>query len=134
VQSDGSMMPQLIKSRQYVSSNALYVKKGFREDAPAVKMIPDSNGCVTVDVPEMERIEVTWEHHRTGLRGFMQIGELYKPMPVGSTLDRENNRFLWQPGPGFYGAYTLMILQTDKEGKQRFTRIIVRIREVKGSE
>lgn len=42
----------------------------------------------------------------------MKQGDTLKPLPIGSTFDRENAIFYWIPGPGFLGTYELVFIET----------------------
>jgi len=47
--------------------------------------------------------------------GYLQVRDELRRLPIGSTLDAENNIFYWQPAPGFYGEYELVFVDTDRK-------------------
>jgi hypothetical protein len=46
--------------------------------------------------------------------GFMLVGHILRPLPVGSTIDPIRGAFYWQLGPGFIGRYRLVFLRRDR--------------------
>ena len=42
--------------------------------------------------------------------GYLVVGEQLRELPIGSTLDKENGIFYWQPGPGFIGEYRFVFI------------------------
>lgn len=58
--------------------------------------------------------------------GCLVEGGAFKPLPVGSTLDKERGIFYWLPGPGFVGRYRFLF--TSPGGKEELlsVRIIPR--------
>jgi len=71
------------------------VIKGFNGNATPQRFYPDENGDITVDIKELERVEIHFP-------GSM---EALSPLPIGSSLDREKGIFYWAAGPGFFGEY-----------------------------
>ena len=39
-------------------------------------------------------------------------GEL-QPLPIGSSFDQRDGIFYWQPGPGFRGEYTIVLIRNE---------------------
>lgn len=44
---------------------------------------------------------------RAVFTGVERVGAESRPLPIGSSLDRERGVFRWQPGPAFLGTYHL---------------------------
>jgi hypothetical protein len=52
--------------------------------------------------------------------GYQLVGDDLRALPIGSTLDRENGRFYWEPPVGFLGDFDLIFVDTS-------TRLDVRV-------
>jgi hypothetical protein len=109
-----------------MNTEPIGVVKGFRKDAETRTVFPDYRGIVTVDIKELERIELHFGHGKE-LSGWMVVGDRFKALPVGSSLDRDNGIFYWQPGAGFCGDYRLFFVETDASGNLTHRTIIIRI-------
>jgi hypothetical protein len=83
----------------------------------AEEVCPDENGVITVEIKELEPVEV---HLSPGV---MNVSVL----PIGSTLDKERGVFYWSPGPGFIGKYRFVFVETDETGQVSRKDIIVNI-------
>ena len=73
---------------------------------------------VTVDLNPDQRPD-------TRFSGYLQVGDELRRLPIGSTLDTQNNTFYWRPGPGFYSTYDLVFLDNHHKLVKRI-RIAVR--------
>ncbi len=95
------------------------VVKGFRLNAGPREAVPGDKGIITITLDQMERLEL---HLTPGTQdltlkmGFQVVGDEFRPLPTGSTFDRERGIFYWQPGPGFTGDYELVFFLA-KDGK-----------------
>jgi PKD repeat protein len=83
-------------------------KIGYRGSGDPEIVTPDDQGVIHLRVRETERIEL--QFGRPVEAGFLAFGDDPRPLPIGSTLDKEHGIFSWQPGPGFIGAYGLMFV------------------------
>jgi len=101
-------------------------KRGYREDIELRRAKPDEYGKATIEIREVERIEI--ELGKGVSTGFLVVGDKPRALPIGSTLDVQNGKFYWQPGPGFIGEYDLIFIKTDKFGMQRKIQLKVKIR------
>jgi hypothetical protein len=63
-----------------------------------------------LETRELERVEINLGFK---CRGYLEVGDQLKSLPVGSTLDSETGIFYWQPGPGFVGEYQLQFVGFD---------------------
>ncbi|MDQ1355138.1 MAG: hypothetical protein QG657_5448 [Acidobacteriota bacterium] len=63
-----------------------------------------------LETRELERVEINLGFK---CRGYLEVGDRVKSLPVGSTLDSEKGIFYWQPGPGFVGDYQLQFVGFD---------------------
>jgi hypothetical protein len=70
---------------------------------------------------ELERLEIRLFPERTVrldklYKGYQLIGERLRPLPIGSTLDTQKGIFSWYPGPGYFGEYWFVFIETDPMG------------------
>jgi hypothetical protein len=97
------------------------VKKVASDDPTPQMVFPEWSGTIQVKSVETEHVEV-----RVGNQ-FDEAGGLYegyivahdgrlRPLPVGSSLDKQTGNFKWQPGPGFVGTYELVFIRTLSSG------------------
>jgi len=117
-----------------VSSTPIYLKKGYKTDSEQYILYPDNKGNITIDIKEDERIEIemgdkneiAWSTHSWA--GFQVIGDIQRPLPIGSTLDVSNGIFYWQPGPGFIGKYKLVFIEKGQDGefKKRNIKVVIK--------
>lgn len=80
----------------------------------------------TVTIKELELVEISLGEAFRDCRGFVKQGEKLGPLPIGSTLDRENAVFYWTPGPGFLGTYELVFFKRH-QGKSVQKRVNITI-------
>jgi hypothetical protein len=105
---------------------------------------PDENGIIKIETRELERIEIYLNDYQAegnamanedssnnskfkiqNLKfhsGYQVVGNQFRPLPIGSTLDAERGIFYWQPGPGFIGQYEFLFI------KHQFPHMIRKIR------
>jgi hypothetical protein len=122
------------------------IKKGYDTDAEPGIISPDDEGMSTIEIKELERIEIHLSEGTRGLAplpdaplnnfhrpltnnfsGFQLVGNQVRPLPIGSFLDIEKGIFYWQPGPGFLGRYNLVFLETGPNGVMTKKNIFVEI-------
>jgi hypothetical protein len=121
------------------------VLKGFPGNSRFQKIYPGGKGIITVDINELERLEIHlpgrtrelvrwWENSDIPTctwRGAQVIGDRLRSLPVGSWLDSEKGIFYWQPGPGFLGNYRLEFIGNDRQGNVTAKNVIIKIRPKK---
>jgi hypothetical protein len=90
----------------------LQVRRGFDRNRPAAPLQADDTGILTVDLPEMGRIEV----EVGASEGYMLANGERQPLPIGSSL--KNGVFYWLAGPGFLGEYQLVFERPDSSSVQ----------------
>jgi hypothetical protein len=106
----------------------IYLRKGYNENARSQRIYPGASGMINIEINQMERIEINLG--QPGLSGFHIVGDQSRPLPVGSTLDREKGIFYWQPGAGFTGHYRLLFMDTTKN---RLVKINLKIVPLAGN-
>jgi hypothetical protein len=86
------------------------------------------SGTCTIEMNVLSAIAVDLNpDQRPGMHftGYMQVRDELRRLPIGSTLDKENNIFYWQPAPGFLGEYELVFVDNKHKLLKRI-RIIVK--------
>jgi hypothetical protein len=79
---------------------------------PTLRLAPARATTRRVSVRELEAIEVDLGDFepstcRAVFTGVERVGAEQRPLPIGSSLNRERGVFRWQPGPDFAGTYHL---------------------------
>jgi hypothetical protein len=105
----------------------LWFSKGYRENVKPHRIYPGDKGITYIKVKELERIEIRLASESLVVTGYMVVGNQFRPLPIGSTLDAQTRTFYWQPGPGFVGAYRLNFILKDQDGGMRRIDLIVEI-------
>jgi hypothetical protein len=105
-------------------SSPVSIKKGHNQNTEPLDIYPAEDGIITVEIQELERIEmivgaqsippIEWV-------GYQLAGDIITPLPIGSTFDKDNAIFYWQPGPGFVGRYDLVFIQNSQQGRMKKT-------------
>jgi len=103
-------MPEVSPVR--LSRNGNDVRRGRQFHADPV------SGTSSIEMNVLSAIAVDLNpDKRPGVHytGYLQVRDELRRLPIGSTLDAENNIFYWQPAPGFYGEYELVFVDTDRK-------------------
>ena len=109
----------------------VYVRKGFNLEAMPEAVFPNPDGVVRVEIPIAGRVEVSVdpESISTEKKGrFLAcqiVGDEWRPLPIGSTFDAERGILTWQPGPGFWGEYRIVLIDRDSDRKHDVRVIII---------
>jgi hypothetical protein len=114
-------------------SNPIKVIKGYNQNNHPQIIYPDDSGDITIEIKQLQRIEVWLSEGTGGLTslscssesptsvpaGFQLIGDRLITLPIGSKLDFINGIFSWQPGPGYLGDYELVFIEKIGEEVKR---------------
>lgn len=115
----------------YVSQGTLKIKEGFSGNGAYRELIPDKDNVFHIAANELEPLEIRLptgsEKQPPWFKGCQVNGVNLRPLPIGSTFDRENNAFYWQPGFGFLGNYLLRFETGNSHGEQSCINILVTI-------
>jgi hypothetical protein len=108
------------------AASPVYLKKGYKASSPQNPCYPGSDGIITIEIKEGERIEI----QSTSCRyygGYMIVGDQLRPLPVGSLLDTQRGIFYWQVGVGFLGEYRLVFIEKSKNGefKRKYLDVMI---------
>ena len=109
-------------------SSPVRIKKGYKRHAAPKEIYPDKEGIIQLEIKQLERIEIQLNHliqftrntqcstSHAALRGYLVVGDEYRPLPIGSTLNPGKGIFSWQPGHGFLGGYELLFVGNGENG------------------
>jgi hypothetical protein len=96
---------------------------GFVESA-VVPVEVDGGGIRRVNLPSGSRLVVDLGGPAAG--GYLLVGDQLRDLPVGSTLDRQNGQFYWQPPVPYFGAFDLVFV-SQNDGNLSRTNLTVTI-------
>lgn len=85
---------------QSASRDKLWIRCEY--DGPDEWLAPESAGSYSVDVAELDRLDL----QLGAPSGCLMVNREPRPLPIGSTL--KGGVSYWQLGPGFYGKYPLV--------------------------
>jgi len=80
-------------------SSPVRIKKGYKRHAAPQEIYPDDGGIIQLETRELERIEIQLNHlvrftrntqrstSHAALKGYLVVGDEYRPLPIGSTLN-----------------------------------------------
>jgi Leucine-rich repeat (LRR) protein len=103
-----------IGSRYFTVQNSGTGDKAIKSfDQTFSKVWPPAGSFI--EIQELERVEINLSDKGV-FEGYLLVGDQLRELPIGSTLDRDNGIFYWQPGPGFLGTYRFMFIETDPGG------------------
>jgi hypothetical protein len=86
--------------------DVLLGRRGFNLNEPLDYFFPDGDGVVTIEVRELDRIELQLE---PGATGALITPQGPRPLPSGAQVDPSTGVFTWAPGAGFVGAYSFRL-------------------------
>lgn len=116
-----------------IDHSPVFVKKGFNPDAEPVEHHHGADGIITVELEELQRLELHLSLKNAspnGFHGYAMVGGRLRALPIGSTLDTARGVFYWHPGPGFLGEYFFTFAVTARDGavKRKDLRVVIRPR------
>ena len=106
------------------------IVKGVEKDSTPQLMYPGNNGTITVEIKELERVVIHLDNNESisSPSSLITHHASFSPLtslPIGSTFDKQNGIFYWQPCAGFIGIYEFTFIDHKEMGekKQRDIRI-----------
>jgi phosphodiesterase/alkaline phosphatase D-like protein len=81
-----------------------------------IENLQDEIDTPEIKVKELEHVEFQVSNHFSSIRGYLWVDGKFRPLPIGSTLDRRTGRFYWDPGAGFAGPYRLVFIIATPDG------------------
>ncbi|MCU0286204.1 MAG: Ig-like domain-containing protein [Acidobacteria bacterium] len=126
---DDNINDALSRSEFYNCTTGIKVKKGFETSMTSqeTEIYPDEEGQVFLQVEELQPVEIQLDAGNSILSGYLEMDGRLEPLPIGSSLDRSNGVFRWQPGPGFFGDYQLIFFGKDDNETLVRKRVHLRI-------
>ena len=113
----------------------VHMVKGYGTHLPTSEHFPDSHGNVQVAAKELEAVQIflgdgPGESERSSAvyTGYLRVGNEYRPLPAGSSLDTAKGIFSWVPGPGMNDTYHLVFVEQWPDGKAKQKRVTVAVR------
>jgi hypothetical protein len=109
------------------NTRPIRVKTGFHPLKTLRTLYPDKKGLLSIETGEAERIEIHFAEERVST-GYLVVGKEPRPLPLGSSLDLENNVFYWLPAPAYLGSYRLVFVVTGPDGEVGLKELTIKIR------
>jgi len=103
------------------------IRKGYKTNRKINEIYPGDNGITTIEIKELERVEIQVSPGTPGTCGYMLVGNQLKPLPIGTTFEPRSGIFYWQPGPGFIGEYRFVFIEIGTNGAQSRKNVLVKI-------
>jgi hypothetical protein len=98
---------------------ALVLTRGYNGSAEV--LAPGEGGSHTIDVKQGERIALRAPRQYDAAYQVGPGGQV-RGLPIGSSWDAGSNTFYWQPAPGFFGRYRIVL----SNGRERINvRVVV---------
>lgn len=107
--------------------DTIRIRRGIRADREFQPVTADEYGAFSIQMEEMERVELQLSREPSITEGYMMAGDRLMPLPIGSTLEAETGRFHWWPGPGFIGEYRLVFVERTGDGWTQKKEVVIRI-------
>jgi hypothetical protein len=103
----------------------ILINRGDNSNDYQAAEINDSGDCI-INIKELESMEILLTDcilntGNPGQRfdGYLIVGNHFKPLPIGSTLDRTRGIFYWMPGIGYYGEYRFVFSAETTRGRSK---------------
>jgi beta-lactamase superfamily II metal-dependent hydrolase len=93
------------------SFEPIRIKMGYNENLNLHTRYPDNKGTVSIQIKELERIEIHLGQPNGFYNGYLKVGNQLRKLPIGSSLDSKRGVFYWTPGPGFIGSFEFIFIQ-----------------------
>ncbi|UCH98552.1 MAG: BACON domain-containing protein [Candidatus Aminicenantes bacterium] len=108
--------------------DSISIRRGLTDDSELEVVTCEESGVFIIKIEELERLMIEFPGNDRIIAGYTEIGNFFRPLPIGSALDTQTGRFYWHPGPGFIGEYILVFIERmDSNRMKRKKNVIVRI-------
>ena len=81
-------------------------RRGYDAGTPLLPIEADGGGRFTIEVEELERIELTLA---AGATGHQRVAGELQALPTGARIDPLTGTFTWQPGVAFLGSFDFVL-------------------------
>jgi phosphodiesterase/alkaline phosphatase D-like protein len=117
-----------LETKSSVSSESLRsIIKGADKNATLLDSLALSSGTVNLTIKELDYVILWVDENPSAVRGYLDVNDRLNPLPIGSTLDKENGVFFWNPGPGYLGRYPLVFMIDTPNGQPQKKTIVIDI-------
>jgi Leucine-rich repeat (LRR) protein len=110
-----------------INHEPVIIRKGCKSNMKINGIYPGDIDITTMEIKEMERVEIQVSPGTPGTRGYMLVGNQLRPLPIGTTFETGSGIFYWQPGPGFIGEYRFVFIEIGTDGAMSRKNILVKI-------
>jgi hypothetical protein len=115
----------LIHQNTSFCNHPMQIRTGF-DNEKELKCIASHYDTIPVThIKEMERIEIHLGEKTGRVNGYLKLDDRFLPLPIGSTMDKENGIFYWLPGPGFLGEYEFVFMDIERGKKIWRLKIVI---------
>jgi hypothetical protein len=108
------------------STGPVLFKKGYDPNAEAQTLYPGDDGEITLELQHPDRLALQLEDllepgspttAGTGAyyTGYQLVGDEYRELPVGTTIDQSTGTFYWQPGFAHQGTFQLVFIKAGQQ-------------------
>jgi len=111
-------------------SEPIGFQEGYYTGLPLEIRYPGEDGNFSVEIKELTRIEIhlDWNNESedgdskaddcTNAKwwGVMAVGDDFRKLPIGSSLDSQRGIFRWMPGVGFLGSFRMVFVKELTQG------------------
>lgn len=101
----------------------IFYRIGYDTGSELEYVEANRSGKIKIKIKPVERLEIHLDGQDIAYygsecewKGGLLIGKEWKPIPIGSSLDRAKGIFYWQPCAGFLGKYRLVFYKTLPDG------------------
>jgi hypothetical protein len=101
------------------------VKTGYHKNIIPQMVYSNEEGTFHYEIKELERIEIQLDKNIS--HGYLVVGNEYRSLPIGSSLDTKKGVFYWLPGPGFLGHYKLVFVGNKETGEPFMMKVHLNI-------
>ncbi len=97
-------------------NNEILLNVKIGHNGVSLPLKKNNDGIDFISLRELEQLTVETGNKYTILSGYFLSDSFLTSMPIGSSIDSQNNRFVWEPGPGFLGKYNLVLIFNNQNG------------------
>jgi hypothetical protein len=100
-------------------------KTGYNRDALPKEISANEHRVIEIEIPEVQRVEI--ELGKGPWQGWMMTHNGLTRLPIGSSIDKVNGVFYWQPCAGFLGDFHFLFIRTTANNELKAKRILIKI-------
>jgi hypothetical protein len=91
---------------------------------------PGENGIIKIEARELDRVVLQFgdEGQTRKLFAWLVVGDQFRSLPPGTTLNPDTGTFCWQIGMAYVGKYRLFFIEEDQYGNRTGRYVLMNIR------